>query len=89
MNITIIGVGYVGLVTGACFAETGNTVYCVDNDSAKIALLEKGASPIFEPGLTEMLTHNLASKNLLFGDWPLNRTQMICVKRHRCLLCVS
>lgn len=58
MQICVVGVGYVGLVTAACLAEAGNTVICVDNDSAKIAGLKSGVIPIYEPGLTEIVKHN-------------------------------
>ncbi len=58
MKICVVGVGYVGLVTAACLAETGNNVVCVDRDADKIAGLKDGAVPIYEPGLTEMVKHN-------------------------------
>ena len=58
MKICVVGVGYVGLVTAACLAETGNNVVCVDNNADKIAGLKDGAIPIYEPGLTEMVKHN-------------------------------
>ncbi len=58
MKICVVGVGYVGLVTAACLAETGNNVVCVDRDGDKIAGLKDGVVPIYEPGLTEMVKHN-------------------------------
>jgi len=66
MNIVVIGTGYVGLVTGVIFAECGNCVTCVDIDADKIALLKKGKSPIYEPGLREMLTRNIKEKRISF-----------------------
>ncbi|MFC1754584.1 UDP-glucose dehydrogenase family protein [Thermoproteota archaeon] len=65
-KIAIIGTGYVGLVTGACFAELGNKVFCVDNDEKKIALLNASKMPIYEPGLEEIVSRNVKKKNLYF-----------------------
>lgn len=66
MKITIFGSGYVGLVTGACFADVGHIVTCVDVDTAKIERLRGGDVVIYEPGLTELVTRNLAANRLLF-----------------------
>src|SRR5436190_8146248 len=66
MKLTIIGTGYVGLVTGTCFAEVGHQVICVDNDPAKVKLLQGGGIPIYEPGLEEMVKKNVADKRLSF-----------------------
>jgi UDPglucose 6-dehydrogenase len=66
MNIAVIGTGYVGLVAGTCFAESGNDVICVDIDEAKIALLNQGRVPIYEPGLEEMVRRNASEQRLGF-----------------------
>ncbi|MBS0571415.1 MAG: UDP-glucose/GDP-mannose dehydrogenase family protein [Proteobacteria bacterium] len=66
MRITLFGTGYVGLVTGTCLAEVGNDVVCVDVDAAKIADLERGRMPIFEPGLAELVAANRAAGRLKF-----------------------
>ncbi len=66
MKICMIGVGYVGLVTGTCFADLGNTVYCVDKDADKIDMLNNGEIPIYEPGLDEIVRKNYLSKRLKF-----------------------
>ncbi len=66
MNICVVGTGYVGLVTGAVFADLGNDVVCVDNDAAKVDNLEAGDMPIYEPGLEEMVARNVADGRLAF-----------------------
>jgi UDPglucose 6-dehydrogenase len=67
VKICVIGAGYVGLVTAACFADLGNEVVCIDNNKAKIDGLKKGIMPIFEPGLEEMILRNANNKRLAFG----------------------
>ena len=64
-NICVVGTGYVGLVSGACFAELGNRVWCVDTDEAKVASLREGVLPIYEPGLDDMVHRNMASRRLV------------------------
>jgi UDPglucose 6-dehydrogenase len=66
MNLAIVGSGYVGLVTGTCFAEVGHRVICVDNDLKKVHQLQDGRIPIYEPGLEELIKKNVASGNLSF-----------------------
>ena len=66
MRVAVVGTGYVGLVAGACFAESGNDVVCVDNNHAKVRLLRRGKIPIYEPGLEELLRRNRTEKRLNF-----------------------
>jgi UDPglucose 6-dehydrogenase len=67
MNVTVIGTGYVGLVTGACLADAGNTVFCLDLNSEKISALNAGKIPIFEPGLEPIVRRNHAAGRLKFS----------------------
>ena len=66
MKLCMIGTGYVGLVSGTCFADIGNQVYCVDKNIDKINKLNEGISPIYEPGLDELIKKNFKSKRLIF-----------------------
>src|SRR5712672_1012154 len=68
MDLSIIGSGYVGLVTGACFADVGHNVTCVDNDAHKIEVLRAGRVPIYEPGLEELIHRNVAAHRLRFTE---------------------
>jgi len=82
MRIAVIGTGYVGLVVGACFAETGNEVVCVDKDAAKIRQLNRGKIPIYEPGLEELVRRNYAEKRLSFSTQlaePVRRSEVIFI----------
>jgi UDPglucose 6-dehydrogenase len=74
MRVTMIGTGYVGLVSGACFADFGHTVTCVDKDAAKIARLENGVMPIFEPGLDALVAANVRANRL---DFALDLTDAV------------
>jgi UDPglucose 6-dehydrogenase len=79
MNVAVIGTGYVGLVAGTCFAESGNEVVCVDIDADKIALLNQGRVPIYEPGLEEMVRRNAAEQRLSFSTDLITAVQKSAV----------
>src|SRR5437899_105377 len=66
MKIAVVGTGYVGLVLGACLAENGNTVACVDKDGSKVETLRAGKMPIYEPGLEEIVKRNVNEERLTF-----------------------
>ncbi|MGB2424299.1 MAG: hypothetical protein ACPH97_06160, partial [Flavobacteriales bacterium] len=66
MNIAVVGTGYVGLVTGTCLADTGNHVICVDIDEAKVAAMQAGKVPIYEPNLDSLFERNIAAGRLEF-----------------------
>ena len=82
MQITVIGCGYVGLVTATCFAEMGNRVHCVDSSAQRIAMLQRGESPIFEPGIEALITSNQHAGRLSFGtalDAATQRTDVVFI----------
>ena len=68
MKLCMIGTGYVGLVSGVCFADIGNQVICVDKDKSKIDKLNSGISPIYEPGLDELIKKNFLARRLSFSS---------------------
>ena len=72
----MIGTGYVGLVSGVCFADLGNNVICVDKDLKKIDLLSKGKIPIYEPGLTELVNKNYKNKTTI-EDYDFKKTERV------------
>ena len=68
MKIAVVGTGYVGLVSGTCFAETGNSVTCIDIDAEKVAKMKKGFVPIYEPGLEELFKRNIEEGRIDFFE---------------------
>ena len=82
MDLAIIGSGYVGLVTGACFADVGHNVICVDNDPAKLEALQSGKVPIYEPGLEEVIHRNVSTHRLRFSgniEEAVDKSQIIFI----------
>src|SRR5574338_599256 len=82
MRIAVIGTGYVGLVAGACLAETGNQVICVDKDESKITKLRRGKIPIYEPGLEELVSRNKKEARLAFTtalDRAVRQSQIVFI----------
>lgn len=75
MKLAVIGTGYVGLVTGACFANLGNEVICVDKDKERLSILDKGQLPFYEPGLPEIVAKNHKAKRLFFGSDLIPRSK--------------
>ncbi len=82
MKLCMIGTGYVGLVSGTCFADIGHTVYCVDKDVNKIEKLNAGQSPIYEPGLDKLIKDNHQAKRLFFTtniSYALSKSDIIFI----------
>jgi UDPglucose 6-dehydrogenase len=82
MRIAVVGSGYVGLVTGTCFAESGNAVVCIDVDERRIETLQRGEAPIYEPGLEELIRKNLKAKRLRFSSdlqAAVHRSQVVFI----------
>ena len=77
MKIAVIGTGYVGLVTGTCFAETGNYVTCVDIDEKKVNKLRNGEITIYEPGLEKLFLRNLKEERLNFWHYQHHRVKTV------------
>lgn len=85
MKIIVVGTGYVGLVSGVCLSKFGSTVVCIDNNAAKLAVLEKGQIPFFEPGLAETMRNNIAAERLFFS----NSLESVIEGADACFLCVG
>jgi UDPglucose 6-dehydrogenase len=83
MKLAVVGTGYVGLVAGTCFAESGNDVVCVDIDASKIAMLKEGKVPIYEPGLEEMVRRNAAEERLFFS------TDLAAAVKHAAIIFIA
>src|SRR2546426_6381441 len=81
-SITVVGTGYVGLVTGACLADFGNSVTCVDSDAPKIERMRAGELPFFEPGVPEMVSRNVQDGRLTFDsdvEGALKRSEVVFI----------
>lgn len=85
MKLIVLGTGYVGLVSGVCMSKFGSTVVCIDNNMEKLAVLEKGQVPFFEPGLAEMMRNNLSAERLIFS----NDLKSSIEGAEACFLCVG
>ncbi len=82
MRVTMIGAGYVGLVSGACFADFGHQVTCIDKDAGRVAALKRGEIPIFEPGLADLVEANMRQGRLEFaGDASASAKPRRCSSR--------
>jgi UDPglucose 6-dehydrogenase len=81
MRVVMVGAGYVGLVSGACIADFGHDVICVDKDASKIAALQTGNVPIYEPGLHDLVLNNLKAGRLSFTGMPIYHTSMMRLAR--------
>ena len=92
MQIAMIGSGYVGLVSGACLADFGHEVTCIDNDAEKIAALKRGEIPIYEPGLDQLIKDNMAAARMFFSTdlaAAVGSSRRRAVTRHCYAICIA